>query len=131
MKPCEALQVQILSTFPCFLFIENRLASFSLLHLPEFQKADSGREGTLKQRRSSPETIEQQGGQVRVPPEGGRRIHNSLEPPRELRPHPVEADDLTPSTRPANQKKVRHPAALTPSFAYKNFSPQPIRELGV
>ena len=29
---------------------------------------------------------------------------------------------------PTNQKKVTHPAALTPNFAYKNFSPKTIGE---
>ena len=29
---------------------------------------------------------------------------------------------------PASQKKVTHPAALTPNFAYKNFSLKTIRE---
>jgi len=32
---------------------------------------------------------------------------------------------------PNNQKKVTHTAALTPNFAYKNFSPQTIGELWV
>ena len=31
---------------------------------------------------------------------------------------------------PSNQKKVTHPAALTPNFAYKNFSLKTIREFG-
>ena len=31
---------------------------------------------------------------------------------------------------PANQKKVTHPAALPPIFAYKNFSPKTAREFG-
>ena len=28
---------------------------------------------------------------------------------------------------PTNQKKVTHPAVLTPNFAYKNFSPKTVR----
>ena len=43
---------------------------------------------------------------------------------RFLEPRPV----TSPAT---SQKKVTHPAALTPSFAYKNFSPKTIREFEV
>ncbi|XP_026984495.1 zinc finger protein 736-like [Sagmatias obliquidens] len=38
--------------------------------------------------------------------------------------HPV-------SSPPTNQKKVTHPAALTPYFAYKNFSLKTMGEFGV
>ena len=43
---------------------------------------------------------------------------------RVLEHHPV-------TSPPTNQKKFTHPAALTPNFAYKNFSPKTIREFGV
>ena len=33
------------------------------------------------------------------------------------------------TSSPINQKKVPHPGALTPNFAYKNFLPETIREL--
>ena len=35
------------------------------------------------------------------------------------------------TSQPTNQRKATHPAALTPNFAYKNFSPKTIREFGV
>ena len=33
---------------------------------------------------------------------------------------------LPVTSPPTNQKKVTHPAALTPNFAYKNFPPKPL-----
>ena len=35
------------------------------------------------------------------------------------------------TSSPTNQKRVTHSAALTPNFAYKNFSPRTIKEFRV
>ena len=94
-----------------------------------------------KQRRGSQEIIVQPWGRMLVPPQG-IYITISLSSSAELRP-PTQVEDgnfrlktkfleYSPVTLPpTNQKKVTHPATLTPNFAYKNFSSQTIQEFGV
>ena len=96
-----------------------------------------------KQGRSSQETIVQPWVRVLVPPQGiyititlnssaGNKTPTQVEDvnfrlsTRSLENHPVTSDWL-----PTNQKKVTHPATLTPNFAYEKFSPKTTREFGV
>ena len=100
-----------------------------------------------KQRRSSQETKMQLWGRVLVPPEAmcitSANSSGGTKPPSpHPHPHPeVEDGNFGLSTRflehhlitspPTNQKKATHPTALTPNFAYKNFSPQTVGKFGV
>ena len=91
-----------------------------------------------KEGQSSQETIMQPRGRVLVPPQGIYITVSLSSSAGTKAPTQVEDGNFWLSTRflehrpvtlpPANQKKVTHPAALTPNFAYKNISPQTIRE---
>ena len=92
-----------------------------------------------KQRRSSQETIVQPWGRVLVPPQ---ELYISLNFSIGTKaPTQVKDGNFRLSTRflehcsvtspPTNQKKVTHPAAFTPNYAYKKIPPKTIRECGI
>ena len=90
-----------------------------------------------KQGRSSQETIVQPWDRVLVPPQGIYRTISLSSSAGTKVPTQVEDSNFRLSSRflehhpvtspPTNQKKVTHSTALTPNFAYKNFSPKTIR----
>ena len=94
-----------------------------------------------KQRKSSQETILQPWGKVPVPPQeiyitiylsssAGTKVPTRVEDGN-FRLRTIFLGHFFVTSPATNQKKATHPAALTPNFAYKNFSPKTIREFGV
>ena len=91
--------------------------------------------------RRSQETTVQRWGRVPVPPEGIYiTISLSSSAATKASTHVEDGNfrlsprlpEHSPATLPpTNQKKVTHPAAFTPKFAYKNFFPQTIGEFRV
>ena len=93
-----------------------------------------------KQGRTS-QTIVQPWGRILVPPQGYTEQYLWVLLQELKAPIQVKDGSFRLSTRclehcpvtspPTNQKKVTHPAALTPNFAYKNFSLKTVGEFGV
>ena len=137
--------VQILLMSPVFCFQEIDFIWPPRQTFPEFQRADSnscssGKGGNAKTNEEQSRNNSAAQGMVLVPPQG-TYIKISLSSSAGTKaPKQVEDGNFRLITRslehrpvtspPTNQKKATQPAALTPSFASKNFSPKPIREFG-
>ena len=120
-----------------FIQPQASLSSKGLIHTV----ANQGGEGMQKQGRNSWEAIVQPWGRVLVPPQGIYMTVSLSSSAGTKAPTQVEDGNFRlgawflghrPVTSPpTNQKKVTNPAALTPNFAYKNFSPKTIGEFGI